>query len=247
MPISPSFKVAIMSACTITLLGCSGSDNPVATATIEWLACDDNAQLDCATLEVPMDYLEPSAGTIGLALRRKAAPEATRKGSLLVHLGGQGAAADGVDDLANRDGYDTPDAILAEYDLVGFDPRGSGGSAPIDCDAFAPAEVNTYPTTDEDIRALETAATQFASDCYNKYGNFLLNIGSQAAVQDMDSIRVALGEEKLHFFGVSFGTRMGSLYLQNYWEQTKSLKCKRTWKHYWKIAHALILRVIPSS
>jgi len=213
------FSLSIMSICVIA--GCSSNNSEQSSnPTLNWLACSDNAQLECATLDVPRDYQEPSAGTIELSLRRNRAPEATRKGTLLVHLGGQGAAADAVDDLVNGEDYNTPTAIVDEFDLVGFDPRGSGGSTAIDCTAFFPAQVNIYPTVDEDFRMLESTASQLASDCYGKYGDYLLNIGSQAAVQDMEQIRKALGEEKLNFLGVSFGTRMGSLYLQNYPENS---------------------------
>jgi len=216
-----SFSLSILSICAIAIAGCSSSDSDQSSVpSLNWSACNDDAQLECATLDVPRDYQEPNAGNISLALRRYRAPEATRKGTLLVHLGGQGAAADGVDDLVNGEDYDTPKAILDEFDLVGFDPRGSGDSTAIDCAAFAPTQVYIYPSTDEDFRMLESTASQFASDCFDKYGDFLLNIGSQAAVQDMERIRKALGEEKLNFFGVSFGTRMGALYLQNYPENS---------------------------
>jgi len=209
------FRLSIFSICAIGISACSSSNDTPAPA-LSWQACSDNVLLDCAKLKVPRDYQDASAGTIELALRRNPAPAATRKGALLVHLGGQGAAADGVDDLANPEDYATPDAILEAYDLVGFDPRGSGNSTPIDCSEFRNTKGNSYPTTSEEILMLETTASQYASDCFEKYGDFLLNIGSQAAAQDMDEIRKALGEQKLNFFGVSFGARMGSLYLQNY-------------------------------
>jgi len=217
------FQLPVLGICAIAIASCSSnSESLPPTPSLTWASCTDNDQVECATLAVPRDYQDTSAGNIELAIRRVPAPAATRQGALFVHLGGQGAAADGVDDLIDPDpnGYATPDELLAQYDLIGFDPRGSGRSTPIECTTLNPAEFNSYPRTDEDFLNYEAQATQVARDCFDKHGDFLLNLGSAAAVQDMDQIRQALGEEKINFLAVSFGTRMASLYLQTFPEHS---------------------------
>jgi len=205
------------------LLGCADSDKSDTVATdpssssLVWEQCSDNEMVQCAILDVPKDYAQREGETIELALRRKAANSETRKGILMVHLGGQSAARD-VDDIVFDSA--TPDIIFEEFDLIGFDTRGSGMSAPIDCEEFLTEEVNYYPTTDSLIQMLVDNRNLVATSCFEKYGSELQNTGTKVLVEDMEEIRQALGEEKLNYFGVSFGTRLGALYLQTYPEKS---------------------------
>jgi len=210
-----NYQLPILSICMIVLAGCSSDKkDPPAAPALNWAECSDDERFDCATLDVPRDYLQRDAETIELALRRKTAPAATRKGVLLINAGGPGPALNDADNLVDDSGV--PDVLINEFDIVAFDPRGVGSSTPVDCQEFLTDEFNIYPITEEDIQNLANNRNQFAMDCSAKYGDYLQLLGSQEVVNDMEEIRQALGEEKLNFLGRSFGTRLGALYLQTY-------------------------------
>ncbi|MGA5249415.1 alpha/beta hydrolase [Streptomyces pseudogriseolus] len=144
---------------------------------------------ECATMKAPLDYARPGGGTIDVALIRKRAtgPEEGRIGSLLLNFGGPGVS--GVVTLpAVAGGY----AVLGEaYDLVSFDPRGVGGTAPVLCGQ------DTY---------------EGASACGGRSGRLLPYVGTSYTARDMELMRFLLGDERLHYFGVSYGTRLGGVY-----------------------------------
>ena len=92
-------------------------------APVAWAPCGEG--LDCATVRVPVDYGDPARGSIDLALvRRPAGDPARRIGSLLVNPGGPGAS--GVRRVTR--GFEVSDEVGERFDVVGFDPRGVGGS-----------------------------------------------------------------------------------------------------------------------
>ncbi|MDR3081270.1 MAG: alpha/beta hydrolase [Streptomyces sp.] len=146
---------------------------------------------ECATMKAPRDYKKPAAATIDVALIRKRATGAAQDlaGSLLFNFGGPGVS--GVSALP---GF-APDyaGLGARYDLVSFDPRGVGDSAPVSCG-------------DEEYGKKGTAACTRHSNGLRPY------VGTANAARDMDLMRYLLGDRKLHYFGVSYGTELGSVY-----------------------------------
>ncbi|MFF0970734.1 alpha/beta hydrolase [Streptomyces sp. NPDC003703] len=144
---------------------------------------------DCATMRAPLDYRRPGGSTIGVALIRKRAtgPESGRIGSLVFDFGGPGKS--GVTGLVGfAHDYRT---LGKRYDLVGFDPRGVRATAPVRCGKteFEGAEV-----------------------CAKYSGRLLPYVGTTHTARDMDLLRYLLGDEKLHYFGVSYGTGLGGVY-----------------------------------
>jgi len=205
----------------VQLAACSSDDNePALQATIEWAACEDEAQLDCATLKVPMDYKRPEGVMIDIALVRSAATGDNKLGSLFFNPGGPGGSGNElVKELAlNADTI--PESILKAYDLVGFDPRGVGDSTEVDCTEEGVGDLNLYPSTTEDLTQLITDATESSEKCAQKYGDYLQYLGSLNVVRDMDRMRAAVGEKTLNFIGYSYGTRLAALYLQEFPENS---------------------------
>jgi len=209
-------KLFVLSVILISLSGCS--ENIETKTPLKWTACDDDATTECASVDVARNYDRSADGRINLNVRRKPAPALTRKGVLIVHLGGQEGA--GNDAAALVESGLLPASLLKEYDIVSFDAHGTGDTANIDCDEFVLDVQITYPTTQEELLAIEAQRTKLANDCSMKEGDYLVHNGSHAAVTDMENIRLALGENKLNFLGLSFGTRMGSLYMQRYPQTT---------------------------
>ena len=109
---------------------------------IDWTPCASNPDDDCATLTVPVDYAEPAGETIDLALLRVPATGA-RVGSMVVNPGGPGAPGTSYAAAAGRV-FREP--LLQGFDIVGFDPRGTGESAPVDC--LSDSELDEYLSGD---------------------------------------------------------------------------------------------------
>ncbi|WP_340539175.1 alpha/beta hydrolase [Nocardioides sp. GXZ039] len=178
---------------------------------LDWTDCGDN---QCATLTVPLDYLEPDGETIDLALERvPAADSENRVGSLVVNPGGPGAP--GTSMAENSSSY-FPQDLLDRVDIVAFDPRGTGESAPVDCvsDAELDAFIAQDPTPDDAAEIAEFTDTgkEFFEGCVANSGDVAAHISTVEAARDMDVLRSALGEEQLSYLGFSYGTTLGSTY-----------------------------------
>ncbi|MWA01157.1 alpha/beta fold hydrolase [Actinomadura sp. LD22] len=171
----------------------------------------------CATLTVPLDYAAPSAGTIGIALVKiPATGPGRRLGSLLFNFGGPGG--DGVGTLARAAAEYT--ALNARYDLIGFDPRGVGRSSPVTCVNDRTMDQITAEDDTPDTAAEETAhlarRASYAKACQAASGRLLPHVGTLSAARDVDAIRAAVGDPKLNYFGVSYGTWLGGNYAHQF-------------------------------
>jgi pimeloyl-ACP methyl ester carboxylesterase len=188
-----------------------------ATETLSWRPC--GTRLECSTLKVPKDYSNPTLGTITLALKRVPA-RGQKKGSLVVNPGGPGAAGLGYAAyLASA----LPASVNAMYDIVGFDTRGVGASAPVTCLTGKQTTrwLRADPTPDsraEQIAYLKLAA-KISTGCLKRSPQIAPFVSSDVTVQDLDSIRAALGEEKLNWLGFSYGTYLGALYAEKFPER----------------------------
>ena len=181
---------------------------------VEWAPCEGD--FECATLEVPLDYDDPDGRSIDLAvLKAPAADPEQRVGSLVVNPGGPGQAGT---DYAAQSGLVFGDPLLDSFDIVGFDPRGTGESAPVDClgdralDQYVAADPD--PDTSPERRAFVRLSQAMASGCAERSGPLAAHVSTIEAARDMDVLRAALGEEKLSYFGASYGTDLGSTYAE---------------------------------
>ncbi|WP_299446662.1 alpha/beta hydrolase [uncultured Phycicoccus sp.] len=185
---------------------------------LEWSDCSG---AECATMTVPLDYAEPAGGTIDIALLRVPAKRAGQRiGSLVVNPGGPGGS--GVDYARAADFIVGP-GVRAAYDVVGFDPRGVGRSAPIDCltDTQLDAFLGSDPTPDDtaEQRSFARGAADFARACGTTAGPLLPHVSTEDVARDLDVLRAVLGEEKLTYLGKSYGTYLGATYADLFPEQ----------------------------
>lgn len=179
---------------------------------IDWSPC--GGQLDCGSLDVPLDHDDPSAGTITLPLvRHNATDPDERIGSLLVNPGGPGVGGLFLAQFADQI-YD--DDLLERFDIVAWDPRGVGGSEPaVDCvDDLDPFfSIDATPDTAAEEQAQVTAGEDFIAGCVERSGNELLShVSTRESAMDMDLIRRALGEERISYFGFSYGSELGAVW-----------------------------------
>jgi pimeloyl-ACP methyl ester carboxylesterase len=189
---------------------------PAFDAHVTWNDCGDAFQ--CATLDVPVDWQHPSAQRVGLALiRRPALDPAQRVGSLVVNYGGPGES--GVSYL-QRTWSRLPEMVRTRFDVVSFDPRGTGASRPIDCvdDSFLDfsAGIAPVPSTAAQLAVVHDYNAQFAAGCKQRMGAYAGQIGTRNVARDLEAIRIALGEERLDYLGYSYGSIVGATYAQMY-------------------------------
>ncbi|MGW3111006.1 alpha/beta hydrolase [Streptomyces sp. NPDC001091] len=181
---------------------------------ITWGTCagpDMPKDLQCGKVTVPLDYAHPGTGTLDLALARYRTTGSSHR-AVLLNFGGPGAS--GVSQLA-AGGKEFMD-LTNGSDVIAFDPRGVGRSAPVSCGAGEePPSDSAGSDVSVDIgrpQQLMTLLRQSAELCAKYSGPVLKHIGTVNAARDMDVIRQALGQKKLDYLGFSYGTRLGAVY-----------------------------------
>ena len=178
---------------------------------LDWQACGDH---ECATVTVPLDYEQPEGRTLRLALLRVPA-SGERVGSLVVNPGGPGVPGT---DYAAAAGQVFGAPVREAYDVVGFDPRGTGSSSPVDC--FSDPELDAYlagdPSPDDaaERRDLVRSVVRFGRGCVADDAALAAHVTTVEAARDLDVLRSALGHRRLDYFGASYGTRLGATYAE---------------------------------
>jgi len=191
---------------------------------VSWSECGGG---ECARIQAPLDWDDPAAGAIELALKRAPAngSEAQRIGSLITNPGGPGGSGlEFVDYVA--DGI-VSDEVRASFDIVGFDPRGVGESTPISCGDDA--VIDDYFTSDvplesqADVEAARERARVFGETCLTDTGPLLGEVDTVSAARDVDLMRAVLGDAELYYLGYSYGTFLGATYADLYPENVGRL------------------------
>jgi pimeloyl-ACP methyl ester carboxylesterase len=167
------------------------------------------ARTDCGTIKVPRDYADPGGEQITIALTRlKATDRRKRLGSLALNPGGPGGS-----------GYLFPFEMVMSgmkvnerYDLIGFDPRGVGYSTKAKCDGLSQQPPPPGPVSEAQARKVYDATVKANRACVASDPGLVGQITTANVARDLDRIRAALGEPKLSFLGVSWGTWLGTVY-----------------------------------
>jgi pimeloyl-ACP methyl ester carboxylesterase len=228
---------AVTLALTVAACGNSSSSsdtsvNPLSTTTdfivnpIEWKPCDGstNTEVECGNIEVPFDYADPEQGSFVLYIKKhNAANPADRIGSMMVNPGGPGF---GGSSLADDAEYYFSQDLIDRFDIIAWDPRGTGESTPaVNCvDTFDEYfGLDSPPETPEEKQALIDASQAFNDKCAENSGTILPFISTKASAQDINSLRLALGEEKVSFFGFSYGSELGTTWATMFPETVRAI------------------------
>lgn len=189
--------------------------------TIKWANCSTNdpPRLQCGQMTVPIDYGKPQGGSMTLHMARL---KSTSKGnaplgSLLINLGGPGApTAALVKDIAQGEKLFS-DELIANYDIIGLDPRGVGESYPIKCDPNMWNErANLFPTTEEEYEKLLDHNKAFGESCAKLTGNLFNHLDTAHVVEDFELFRRAINNGGLNFFAFSYGSQIAIQYAEKY-------------------------------
>ncbi|MFE6338689.1 alpha/beta hydrolase [Streptomyces sp. NPDC057798] len=236
MPNPSRLRAAVLTASAVLLssllAGCGddSQDEDLTAQKLSWKDCPAPSQAEgggsapsplpngdewqCATMKAPLDWDEPKGDTIRLALiRAEASGDRDRRiGSLLFNFGGPGGS--GVTTLPAF-GQDYA-KLRTRYDLVSFDPRGVGRSAPVRCqnDQQLDAYFQQDGTPDDAAERTELLdnTKEFNAACEKNSEKMLPRVRTTDAARDLDLMRQVLGDDKLHYFGISYGTELGGVY-----------------------------------
>jgi pimeloyl-ACP methyl ester carboxylesterase len=202
-PLLPTLLVLALSL--VAAAGGGGSAAAASDGRIAWSPCPTVSGYLCGTLAVPLDPRHPSDGSVPLAVMEH--PVARSKGVIVFNPGGPGES--GVLILPILASL-VPAAVKDQFTLVSFDERGTGSSEPLLCGPPAAAAGSAVAGT--------AAATQtFAGlgrSCQEKYPMLFPTVNTTTSARDMDQLRAALGVKKIDFYGMSYGTALGSVYAQ---------------------------------
>ena len=218
--------VTLVGAVGLLAAGCGGDDDPglavsaVArpdtTSEFGWADFGDDG-VQTGSLEVPVDPDDPSLGTFDLYVARHLADPDRRVGSLLINPGGPGVP--GADFAIFADQLFSP-TLLTHFDIVGWDPRGTGLTVPaVDCvddyDRFF-AGFDISPDDEAERATVLEIADEFQQGCIERSGDFFEHVGTNDSAADMDRLRAALGEETISYFGFSYGSELGAVWATLY-------------------------------
>jgi pimeloyl-ACP methyl ester carboxylesterase len=182
---------------------------------VSWREC--RVSLQCATVTVPLDYDRPAGRTLELSLIRDPSRDPDQRiGAMLLNPGGPGVS--GVDYAARADGA-VGSELTAAYDLVGFDPRGVGESTPLECgdDALRDQLLASDPDPDTpaEVREAHRLIGELARGCMRDDAELTRHVSTEESARDMDIIRAAaLGQDRLVYYGGSYGTYLGAWYAE---------------------------------
>jgi pimeloyl-ACP methyl ester carboxylesterase len=221
-------KVAAVAATVLALTSCVAlgtASNAAMTASfktigdyqaqkVDWKSC--GTDLYCGSVRVPMDYSKLGSKKITLAVIYHRASANKPLGSLLVNPGGPGASGfnfvkDSIDGLATA-------RLRANYNIVGFDPRGVQNSAAVRCLTGKSMDRFLYGTTGyelgsaKDLAKTKLVMANFIKACKKNTGDLLGHVDTVSAAKDMDIIRAVMGDDKLNYLGFSYGTQLGATY-----------------------------------
>jgi pimeloyl-ACP methyl ester carboxylesterase len=188
-------------------------------SSLRWGDCPDlglpTPGLQCATLDVPLDYRNPHAGTIEVAVSRLPSTNpAKRRGVMLMNPGGPGGPGLAMPIGLVNAGVSA--SVRESYDLIGFDPRGIELSTPVSCGLppeFQVSNVPPYARTSAEVVDRAGVARQIAGLCGSgPTADILPFMNTANTARDMDRIRMALGERTISYYGVSYGSYLGAVY-----------------------------------
>ena len=184
---------------------------------IQWSACTDSTlqslSAECGFLTVPLDYDRPSGTKIKVAVSRIRAtsPKNDYQGAMVANLTSAGASGLGQSGW----GQLLPKTTSGDYDWYGFDARGVGASQPaLECvpDLNTHHRISYIPATKKDLQKNQKIADSYAAACAKTKSPLLEHVHTTDIAKDLDSLRKAIGQAQLNYYGYWYGAYLGEVY-----------------------------------
>ncbi|KAL8339750.1 hypothetical protein RB601_006051 [Gaeumannomyces tritici] len=198
---------------------------------LTWHRCYDDGY-DCARLDVPMDWLDPSNNSrVVLAVMRLRATNMTDyRGPVFFNPGGPGGS--GIWSMLDH-GEHIQAIVGADHDIVTFDPRGVGVSVPrLECWSsrqertfWGLAEVGVSDSHPGVLYDEYARAVAVSSRCEAALANsdILRHTSTVSHARDMLEILNQMGHDKLKYWGFSYGTILGGTFAAMYPDKVERL------------------------
>ena len=239
-------SVAALAALLLIISGTQASADPGQTRfKIAWSACEKSPQTQCGSLKVPIDWSKPSGATISLAVaRRPAKNPQQRAGTLFFNPGGPGDGA--AKYVADPETFFSP-SLIERFDLVGMDPRGMENSSPVRCTVpVITPESTLYPETEQQFQQLLKHNREVGLDCLDTAGDLVRHMDTISVARDHEALRLALGENKINWLGVSYGTQLAANYAQLYPSHTQAMVLDAALEHSLPEVHQVAGEIIAA-
>ncbi len=222
---TPSMAQAAKKPAQKTSSGKTVPKQSKAPSKIAWGSCSEGtAGVECADFIVPISAVDPTLGTTRLAIARRKSLAKPRLGVLFVNPGGPGGSAVQLVKTFNRilkDGIEG--ANTDQFDIIGFDPRGVGASQRIQCSSkLSDIGLNPFTTAKTPEERAELSV-RWSKSCAEKTGPLFGNAGTIDAADDMERLRIVLGETQISYLGFSYGTVLGSVYAARYGSRVRAM------------------------
>ncbi|MFD4642964.1 alpha/beta hydrolase [Lentzea sp. NPDC058436] len=200
---------------------------PCAADVLAEIPAAERTKVSCAVQVVPVDHSRPRGDSTGIVMMKRPAGDPAKKiGSLFINPGGPGGA--GLIYSAYGSSFFTPE-ILEKFDLIGFDPRGVGRSAPLRCfrtqEEADAVNVGWYalPITKDEIASSIRQSKAYTDYCKINAGPLLNHMSTEAVARDLDVMREAVGDRQLTYVGFSYGTLLGATYANIFPTKSRAL------------------------
>jgi pimeloyl-ACP methyl ester carboxylesterase len=217
-PRKAALRAAIGAKCLVALALITptmGHTNPAGDElrrerAIDFGPCPQEPTIECGTLRVPLEHGVPRSEQITLAVVRVPALQSGKKlGVLFVNPGGPGFS--GVDFVLQGLHAPIMKRLRESFDVVSFDPRGSGKSGAVRCDIGD--RIDPARTDAARLPALfDEFGSRIIRACEATNSRVLTTMTTNNIARDVDALRAALGEKQITYLGISFGTELGAVY-----------------------------------
>ncbi|MGW3730198.1 alpha/beta hydrolase [Streptomyces sp. NPDC000851] len=231
--------MAALMTCSTVLTGsdraAAGGPTPsIPAPKLDWRPCVQGSPYDCATAKVPLDYKNPGGRSIELAVvRRKATDPDRRIGSLFFNPGGPG----GPGTVQMPQNYEFfPREVRERFDIVSWDPRGIGNSTAVNCfegpeDAadWNASKAAGFPVGKKERAAFFAAYKELARRCEQSDPELLRHVSTADTARDLDQLRAAVGDKRLTYYGISYGTMLGATYANLFPGKVRAMVFDANW------------------
>jgi pimeloyl-ACP methyl ester carboxylesterase len=239
-------SVASLAALFLIIGGTEASADPGQTRfKIAWSPCEKSPQTQCGTLKVPLDWSKPSGATISLAIARRPAKDPQQRvGTLFFNPGGPGDGA--AKYIVQAETIFTP-TLIERFDLVGMDPRGMENSSQVRCTLpVITAETTLFPKTEQQFQQLRQHNREVGLNCLDKVGDLVRHMDTVSVARDHEALRLALGEKKINWLGISYGTQLAANYAQLYPTRSRAMVLDAPLEHSQAEVHQVATEIVAT-